>query len=92
MDGFGVRACDTASGKALRIVGESAGHPYQTALGEGEAIRIYTGASAPLLRDAIILQEEVSEDNESPSHPLEAGRYIRPRKVILPEMMCLSKR
>lgn len=82
MDGFGVRACDTASGKALRIVGESAaGHPYQTPLGEGEAIRIYTGAYAPQGCDAIILQEEVSEDNETitPPTPLEAGRFIRPR-------------
>lgn len=82
MDGFGVRAADTAMEKPLRIVGESAaGHPYQTPLGEGEAIRIFTGAYAPPDCDAIILQEEVTEKDGAITPPsrVESGRYIRPR-------------
>ena len=82
MDGFGVRASDTASGRALTIIGESAaGRPFTKPLGENEAVRIYTGAYAPQGCDAIILQEEVEEQNGAiiPPEPLASGRFMRPR-------------
>lgn len=82
MDGYGVRAADTKSGTALTIIGESAaGHPFRQALGENEAVRIYTGAYAPEGCDAIILQEDVQEQNGTiiPPEPVSSGRFIRPR-------------
>ena len=82
MDGYGVRACDTESGAPLTIIGESAaGHPFRQALGENEAVRIYTGAYAPEGCDAIILQEDVTEKNGTiiPPEPVSSGRFIRPR-------------
>ena len=46
MDGFAVRS--GPAGRALRIVGESrAGRPPTSAVGDGEAVRISTGAALP---------------------------------------------
>ena len=48
MDGFAVRAADTAAGARLRIVGESrAGVPSPVGVGVGEACAISTGAACP---------------------------------------------
>ena len=81
MDGFGVRSSDTKDGTPLQVVGESAaGHPYRAPLESHQAVRIYTGAYAPEGCDAIILQEEVTEENSTitPPQALTSGRYIRP--------------
>jgi molybdopterin molybdotransferase len=64
MDGFAVRALDTAgagpgSPVALRDAGESrAGHPAGSALRQGEAIRISTGAPVPVGADAVVRVED----------------------------------
>ena len=82
MDGFGVRASDTTSGKPLTIIGDSAaGHPFPHPLGAHEAVRIYTGAYAPEGCDAIILQEEVEERDNSiiPPEIVSVGRFLRAR-------------
>ena len=82
MDGYGVRASDTTDGSVLSVIGESAaGHPYTKPLGPNQAVRIYTGAYVPEGCDSIILQEEVSENNNiiTPPAPLQAGRFIRKR-------------
>src|SRR5690606_35308563 len=49
MDGYAVRAEDVAQLPAkLRLIGESAaGHPFDGRLGQGEAVRIFTGAPVP---------------------------------------------
>lgn len=59
MDGYAVRAADVATVPAeLRIIGESnAGTPFSGALGTGEAVRIFTGASVPAGADAVVIQE-----------------------------------
>jgi molybdopterin molybdotransferase len=60
MDGFAVRS--GPAGRRLRIVGESrAGAPAATALNEGEAIRISTGAMLPDGADAVLQVELVTE-------------------------------
>ncbi len=62
MDGFAVRS--GAAGRELRVIGESrAGRPAGIALGDGEAIRISTGAMAPDGADAV-LQQELVEDHD----------------------------
>ena len=45
MDGYAVRAADVASVPAtLKLIGEvAAGHPFDGAVGAGEAARIFTG-------------------------------------------------
>ena len=80
MDGFALRAQDSHSNKPLEIIGESAaGHPFTSALAEGQAVRIYTGAYMPQGADCILLQEEAvcEGDFVSAPTPLEAGRFVR---------------
>ena len=61
MDGFALRA--GPADRTLRIVGESrAGHPAGVALGDGEAIRISTGAAVPEGADAVVMVERTRED------------------------------
>jgi molybdopterin molybdotransferase len=66
MDGYAVRAADTASPPAtLIVVGESAaGRAFEGAIGPGEAVRIFTGAPMPDGADAIVIQEDVQREGE----------------------------
>jgi len=63
MDGYAVRAADTATATAtepveLPVVGEvAAGHPARQALRGGEAMRIFTGAPMPEGADAVVVVE-----------------------------------
>jgi molybdopterin molybdotransferase len=78
MDGFAVRS--GPAGRTLRIAGESrAGAPATTALGEGEAIRISTGAALPDGADAVLQIELVSVDGETVTleDATDAGRNVR---------------
>ena len=60
MDGFAVRS--GPAGRRLRVVGESrAGAPAGVSVGDGEAVRISTGAAVPEGADAV-LQVELAED------------------------------
>jgi molybdopterin molybdotransferase len=69
MDGFAVRAADTAGASAaspvpLTVVAESrAGHPAERALGPGEAIAISTGAMLPEGADAIVRVEDTRRED-----------------------------
>jgi molybdopterin molybdotransferase len=85
MDGFAVRAGDTAAADSgrpvrLRVVDESwAGRGAERAVGSGEAIRIATGAIVPAGADAILRQEDAVERNgeiES-ERQVQAGSYVR---------------
>lgn len=64
MDGFAVRAADTAGAEpgspvVLREAGEArAGHPAGSPLCPGEAMRISTGAVLPLGADAVVRVED----------------------------------
>ena len=82
MDGYAVRASDAKAGAILRLVDESrAGHAAQRSLGEGEAIRIFTGAPVPEGADAILIQENARADGDRifVEKEVEPGRYLRPR-------------
>jgi molybdopterin molybdotransferase len=65
MDGFAVRAADTAAARpgapiALEVAGESrAGHPAGVALAAGKAIAISTGAMLPADADAVVRVEDI---------------------------------
>ncbi len=61
MDGFAVRA--GAAGRRVTIVGESrAGAPAAIAVGDGEAVRISTGAALPDGADAVVPLERTTEE------------------------------
>jgi molybdopterin molybdotransferase len=64
MDGFAVRAAD--AGTRLRLVGESrAGAPYGGEVGDGEAVRISTGATLPAGAEGVLQLERVEVDGDS---------------------------
>jgi molybdopterin molybdotransferase len=78
MDGFAVRS--GPAGRTLRIVGESrAGTPATSAVDEGEAVRISTGAALPEGADAILQIELVSVDGDRIvlDDEVEPGRNVR---------------
>ncbi len=65
MDGYALRAADTASPATLKVIGESAaGRAFAGALGPGEAVRIFTGAPMPDGADAVAIQEDVEREGE----------------------------
>jgi len=70
MDGYAVRAASTqgADDRAplrLRVVGElPAGHAPTVPVGDGEAIRIMTGAPMPDGADAIVMVERTERDGD----------------------------
>ena len=64
MDGYAVRAADTADAPVrLHVVGDlPAGYAPTTPVGPGEAIRIMTGAPMPDGADAIVMVERTARD------------------------------
>ncbi|WP_159951153.1 gephyrin-like molybdotransferase Glp [Rhizobium sp. 18065] len=84
MDGYALKAVNAAEpGAVLRVVGESAaGHGFAGLVGEGEAVRIFTGAPVPAGADAVLLQEDAEKldgDLIRTTFPVTLGRHIRPR-------------
>lgn len=80
MDGYAVRAADTADPNGMRLVGESAaGRAFNGALNPGETVRIFTGAPVPMGADAVILQENVTVvgDIVHPNETVLTGENIR---------------
>lgn len=83
MDGYAVRAADAAPGRRLRVIGTSAaGARFAGLVGEGEAVRIFTGAPVPDGADFIVIQEDVDADDSGRVVTVREGRdgdpYIRP--------------
>ncbi len=86
MDGYAVRAADTAGAAEgapvrLRVVGElAAGHAPTVAVGDGEAIRIMTGAPMPDGADAIVMVERTSREDDDGvliTLAVEPGLHVR---------------
>jgi molybdenum cofactor synthesis domain-containing protein len=103
MDGYAVRAADTAGASPdapvrLRVVGDlPAGHAPTVAVGDGEAIRIMTGAPMPGGADAIVIVEvteraeaggadavDVFEPTTSGAHVRPAGGDVRAGQLVFP--------
>lgn len=80
MDGFALRAADLPG--PWQVIGESAcGHPFSGTLGQGEAVRIATGALVPAGADTIVIQEDTAREGDrlslAAAVPAGAGRHIR---------------
>jgi len=83
MDGYALRSADLpdATPRKLRLVGAAlAGRPFDGQVGEGECVRIMTGAPIPQGADTVVMQERVDADGDSvqintlPAH----GANVRP--------------
>ena len=85
MDGYAVRSVDAAQiGARLKVIGEvAAGRPFETALGAGEAVRIFTGGVIPAGADAVVIQEDTVVEGGSVtiSEAARPGRHIRPAGI-----------
>ena len=78
MDGFAVRS--GPAGRDLLVAGESrAGRPAHVPLGDGEAIRISTGAMLPEGADAVLQQELIDDhgDRITLREDIAPGRNVR---------------
>ena len=89
MDGYAVRAADAAQVNArLKVIGEvAAGRPFDRAIGEGEAARIFTGGVIPDGADAVVIQEDTVADGNAITITEAAakGRHIRPAGIDFKE-------
>lgn len=68
MDGYALRAADLPhDGEApLQLIGTAlAGHPYSGTVGNGQCVRIMTGAKLPAGADTIVMQEDVRREGET---------------------------
>lgn len=81
MDGFALRAADSASGAVLRVIGEQfAGPDAHWQVGPGECVRITTGAPVPAGADAVVMKEDVRvvDNRLHLSAAIAVGRHVRP--------------
>lgn len=63
MDGYAFRHQDCA--ETLTLIGESfAGHPFKGELRAGQAVRIMTGALVPAGADTVVMQENVTRQEQ----------------------------
>ncbi|CAA9444994.1 MAG: Molybdopterin molybdenumtransferase [uncultured Rubrobacteraceae bacterium] len=61
VDGYAVRSADAEAGRFFKVVDEApAGLPAQKKVGEGEAIKIFTGGVIPEGADAVVMVENTS--------------------------------
>lgn len=93
MDGYAVKDAELRVGAGFTVVGESAaGHGWDGVLGEGEALRIFTGASVPEGADHVVIQEDVArEDDRIVVQPnLGQGPNIRPEGADFPSGFALA--
>jgi molybdopterin molybdotransferase len=92
MDGYAVRAADTAPGVPLRLAGGVAAGELGSQLEPGTAARVSTGAAIPPGADAI-LQSELAEERDgsvTPARALPPGMHVRYRGEDLTEGTVLA--
>ena len=81
MDGYAVRFSDVGkAGAQLTVIGEApAGSPFRGAVGQGEAVRIFTGGAVPEGADHIVIQENASREGDilTTTTTNETRRHIR---------------
>ena len=57
MDGYAINKKDLKFGKEFKVIGESAaGHSYNKAINQNEAVRIFTGSRIPEGANFVIIQ------------------------------------
>ena len=94
MDGFGIKVCGNNLLK-YDIIGEIfAGELFSREIGEGEAVRLFTGANIPIGVNAVIMQEEceISEGKLILKEIPDEGQFIRKRGEIFCEGQTIAKK
>ena len=83
MDGYAVRASDVLSVPiTLTQVGEAAaGAGFDGSIGDGETVRIFTGAPIPEGANAIVIQEDTKAKGDKIviKSSVEVGQFVRPK-------------
>ncbi|KXG86705.1 gephyrin-like molybdotransferase Glp [Agrobacterium bohemicum] len=84
MDGYALRAADAPQiGSVLTVIGAAAaGHAFSGIVGNGQVVRIFTGAPLPQGADAVLIQEDAEVLDNSQirtTFQVTKGRHIRPR-------------
>ncbi|MDK4734023.1 gephyrin-like molybdotransferase Glp [Rhizobium sp. CNPSo 3490] len=83
MDGYALRREDAPEPCAeLKVIGtSSAGHGFDGSVGQGEAVRIFTGAPVPPGADSVLLQEDAEKIDGGirTRFPVRLGQHVRPR-------------
>jgi molybdopterin molybdotransferase len=88
MDGYAVVASSCKKDGRLRVIGEQpAGPDRKLRVSDGEAIRIFTGATLPQGTDAIVMQEDVTRHGTDiiVNVDVDAGDFVRRRGCDLAE-------
>ena len=79
MDGYALRAADPGP---WTVIGSApAGHPFEGAVGQNQALRLFTGSLIPAGADAVAIQEDADRDGDRLTlreTPI-SGRHIRRR-------------
>ena len=96
MDGYAVRAADTAEAPAvLTVIGEvAAGHPFEGEVGPRQAARIFTGGVVPAGADCVVVQEVTERDGDRVTikRPGINGKHIRRKGIDFSEGQVLLAR
>ena len=82
VDGYAVRSADAGAGSSFAVVDEApAGRPATRGIGEGEAIKIFTGGVVPEGADAVVMVENTSGWGEAfeLSKAASPGQNVRER-------------
>jgi molybdopterin molybdotransferase len=100
MDGYAVRSADLKCSQQLAFIGTAlAGAPFKGELGEGECVRIMTGAIVPVGADAVVMQENTDAQQNhvlfkqlpQPGNNIRrAGDDIHQNELILNKGRCLG--
>jgi molybdopterin molybdotransferase len=93
VDGYAVRSVDAEAGLTFKVVDEApAGRPAAKSVGEGQAIKIFTGGVIPEGADAVVMVENTSgwgeefdlKKSASPGQNVRgSGEDVREGEVIL---------
>ena len=80
MDGYALGTAP-APGQRFRVIGEAgAGHAFTGVIGEGQAVRIFTGAPVPDGANHVTIQENTARDGDFITiTDRDSGSNIRPR-------------
>lgn len=81
MDGYAVVG-DPGPGDSFAVIGEAgAGHAFAGSVGEGQAVRIFTGAPVPEGATRVVIQEDVTRDGDriTVTAGAQGGTNIRPQ-------------
>jgi molybdopterin molybdotransferase len=102
MDGYALRAADARTGATLRVIGAApAGHPFEGAVGPGEAVRLFTGSVVPDGADSVLIQEDataaggritVNESCAAGKNIRRAGQDFAAGELLIPAPKRLSAR